>query len=68
MDYTRIEIYEHGAEEKVSKAAGMMNQARQEMLKAEQLRKKFEMDREYWQDVRKHLDWAAYQLADKLGL
>jgi hypothetical protein len=31
------------------------------------MQKKFNINREYWEDIRKSLDWAAYQLSDKLG-
>jgi hypothetical protein len=55
------------AEEKARKAAELMQQAKKEMLKAEEMQKKFNINREYWEDIRKSLDWAAYQLSDKLG-
>lgn len=63
----RAEILEREAEKKASKAAELMQQAKKEMLKAEEMKKKFNIDRNYWEDIRKSLDWAAYQLSDKLG-
>lgn len=63
----RAERLEKEAEEKAQKAAELMQQAKKEMLKAEEMEKKFNIDREYWEDIRKSLDWAAYQLSDKLG-
>lgn len=61
------ECLEHEAEEKARKAAELMQQAKKEMLKAEELQRKFKINREYWEDIRKSLDWAAYQLSDKFG-
>lgn len=63
----RAERLEKEAEEKAQKAAELMQQAKKEILKAEEMKKKFNIDREYWEDIRKSLDWAAYQLSDKLG-
>jgi len=68
--YTMMEtadLLKKEAEEKAKKAAKLMQQARKEMLKAEEIKRKFSIDREYWEDIRKSLDWAAYQLSDKLG-
>lgn len=61
------ENLEHKADEKARKAAELMQQAKKEMLKAEEMQRKFNIDRDYWGDIRKSLDWAAYQLSDKLG-
>jgi len=63
----KAECMEREAEEKIRKAAELMQQAKKEMLKAEEIKKKFNIDRDYWEDIRKSLDWAAYQLSDKLG-
>jgi|GEM_PF-2898497 len=63
----RAERMERDAEEKARKAAELMQQAKKEMLKAEEMQKMFNVDRQYWEDIRKTLDWAAYQLSDKLG-
>jgi hypothetical protein len=61
------EMLKREAEEKMRKATELMQQAKKEMLKAEEMKKKFGLDRNYWEDIRKSLDWAAYQLSDKLG-
>ena len=63
----KAERMEREAEEKSIKVAELMQQAKKEMLKAEEMQKKFNFDRDYWEDIRKSLDWAAYQLSDKLG-
>lgn len=63
----KAERMEREAEEKARKAAELMQQAKKEMLKAEEMQKKFNLNRDYWEDIRKSLDWAAYQLSDKLG-
>ena len=58
---------EYEAEEKAQRAADLMQQARKEMRKAEELKKRFSFDAEYWREIRKTLDSAAYTLSDKLG-
>jgi hypothetical protein len=63
----KAEYMKQEAEEKARKAAELMQQAKKEMLKAEEIKRKFNIDRDYWEDIRKSLDWAAYQLSDKLG-
>jgi len=37
------------------------------LTEANLLKKKFEINKEYWEEIRKSLDWAAYELSDKLG-
>jgi len=63
----KVKCMEREAEEKARKAVELMQQAKKEMLKAEEMKKKFNINRDYWEDIRKSLDWAAYQLSDKLG-
>ncbi len=63
----KAERMEREAGEKIHKAVELMQQAKKEMMKAEELQRKFNNDRDYWEDIRKSLDWAAYQLSDKLG-
>lgn len=55
------------ADKKLSEAFEKHQEAEKLMLKAQELEKKFNSNRDYWEDIRKTLDWAAYQLSDKLG-
>lgn len=60
------------AEERIKAAKQQADKAIQEAAKkireAERIKNKFSCDREYWEDIRKSLDWAVYQLSDKLGI
>lgn len=48
-------------------AADLIIKARKTLQEANEIKQKFQVDRDYWADIRKSLDWAAYQLSDKLG-
>lgn len=61
------EIAMKEADKKYAAAVEKMQEAKKAQLAAEELQKKFLINRDYWEDIRKNLDWAAYQLSDKLG-
>ena len=65
--FARAAALEEDAEERLKAAAIKTQEVEKTLLKAKELEKRFNLDRNYWEDIRKSLDWAAYQLSDKLG-
>ena len=62
----KAECMEREAEEKIRKAAELMQQAKKEMLKAEEIKKKFNIDH-YWEDIRSPLT-GAYRFPTSLDI
>ena len=55
------------AEHMQRRAEDKLQEAEKVLLEAKEIEKKYEVDKMYWEDIRRLLDRAAYQLSDKLG-
>ncbi len=55
------------AEEQLAAAAAQLSEARRLRSEAEEIKKRFDIDRKAWGDVKRSLDWAVHQLTNSLG-